>query len=300
MKSMTGYGKALVQHDGKTATVEMKSVNHRFLEPTFKMPHILNSVEDELRRKLKDSLFRGKIDIYITYQDETAGAFGIVANKPVISAYMEQLKDICSTFGIKFKPDIQTVMELPDAFTKNTVDTSDDEEAAQKIVFEAFDEALSKFIAARETEGKNLETDILFHLQEVENFMAQIEAREPEIDKALREKLKERISNAVAELQGSDKPVVIDPDRFNMEIAYYADRDCIAEETVRMASHIKAMRQEINNGVNIGKKMDFMVQEMNREINTIGSKTSDFDITTFVVAVKSEIEKIREQIQNVE
>ncbi len=298
MKSMTGYGKAELHKDGKTVTVEMKSVNHRFLEPTFKMPHILNSVEDELRRRLKEKLFRGKIDIYISYRNENDTSVSVVANKPVIAAYLNELKSIADEYGFEFKPDLKTIIELPDAFSKNS---EEEEEDIKGIVFECFDAALDKFIQARAVEGVNMKNDLLLHLQNVEDNMKMIESREPEIEATLRQKLSERVASAIAELSGADGTQVhLDEDRLNVELAYYADRACIAEETVRMASHIKAMRAEIADGVNVGKKMDFMVQEMNREINTIGSKSADFDIASLVVKVKSEIEKIREQIQNVE
>ena len=296
MKSMTGYGKAEVRKNSRTASVEIKSVNHRFLEASFRMPHVLNAYEDELRRKLKEKLFRGKIDIYISYRSENEQSVNVIANKPVIAAYMKQLSEICREYGMEFHPDIETVLELPDAFTK---ESDEDEDAIKEIVFEAFDKALEKFICARTREGENLRADILSHLDKIEEYMYRIDERIPEIEKALREKLHDKICSIIGDM--SEKASVnIDDDRLNIEVVYYVERACIAEETVRMASHIKAMRAEIESAVNIGKKMDFMVQEMNREINTIGSKSSDFDIASIVIAVKSEIEKIREQIQNVE
>lgn len=296
MKSMTGYGKAEVQKNSRTASVEIKSVNHRFLEASFRMPHILNAYEDELRRKLKEKLFRGKIDVYISYRSENEQSVSITANKPVIAAYMKQLSEICEEYKLPFQPDTKTILELPEAFSK---EAGDDEEAVKDIVFEAFDAALDKFIAARAREGENLKADILSHLDKIEGYMQKIEERAPEIEKALRERLHDKICSLIGDINDS-AALQIDEDRLNIEVVYYVERACIAEETVRMASHIKAMRAEIEAAVNIGKKMDFMVQEMNREINTIGSKSSDFDIASTVIAVKSEIEKIREQIQNVE
>lgn len=294
MKSMTGYGKAEFSANGKTVSVEMKSVNHRFLEPSFRMPHILNGMEDELKRKLKNTLYRGKIDIFISYRDEGDGAADIIPNKPIIAAYMSQLKNVCEEYGVPFEPTTEMILRLPDAFIKNT-DAPEDDTVIKEVVFGAFDAALGKFVEARAQEGKNLANDILSHLDVIEKHMAFIEGRAPEIESALREKLHDRIMSILGDSQAA-----IDEDRLNIEIVYYTERACIAEELVRMSSHIKAMRKEVADGVNVGKKMDFMVQEMNREINTIGSKSSDFDIASTVVAVKSEIEKIREQIQNVE
>ncbi len=296
MKSMTGYGKSELHEDGKSVTVEIKSVNHRFLEATFRMPHILNAIEDELRRILKNKLFRGKIDIYISYRNNNDTSIKLSVNKPIISSYMMKLKEISKEYHFPFKPDLKTILELPDAFQKDSDENEDD---AKYIVLKAFDDALDKFLNSRTIEGENLENDIKFHLDEIKKYMLQIEQRLPEIERNMRNKLREKIYNIVKEVS-ADNITSIDEDRLNMEIAYYTDRSCIDEELVRMASHIKAMHSEIKIGVNIGKKMDFMVQEMNREINTIGSKSADFDIASLVIAVKSEIEKIREQIQNVE
>lgn len=301
MKSMTGYGKAQSCVDGKTVVVEMKSVNHRFLEPSFKMPHIFNMFEDELKRKLKNSLFRGKIDIYISYRDESDRIADIIPNKPVIAAYMTQLKNICDDYGIPFNVTTDMILSLPDAFVKNTEDDSQNNDTVKEILFDAFDKALANFIDARAKEGENLKTDLLSHLDKIEPYMETIKGRAPEIESALRERLREKLINALGEITSETGVAVnIDENRLSTEVVYYVERACIDEELVRMASHIKAMRKEIADGVNVGKKMDFMVQEMNREINTIGSKSSDFDIASTVVAVKSEIEKIREQIQNVE
>lgn len=299
MKSMTGYGKAQSSSKGRTVAVEMKSVNHRFLEPSFKMPHIFNMFEDELKRKLKNTLFRGKVDIYISYRDESDNVADIIPNKPVIAAYMEQLKAVCDEYGIPFNVTTDMILSLPDAFVKNTEENSENDNEIKEVLFDAFDAALSSFVDARTSEGENLKADICSHLDKIENHMEKIKDRAPDIEASLRERLKEKLINALSDVT-NEAGVTIDENRLSTEVVYYVERACIDEETVRMASHIKAMRKEIEDGVNIGKKMDFMVQEMNREINTIGSKSSDFDIASTVVAVKSEIEKIREQIQNVE
>lgn len=299
MKSMTGYGKAQSSVDGKTVAVEIKSVNHRFLEPSFKMPHIFNMFEDELKRKLKNSLFRGKIDIYISYRDESDEVADIIPNKPIIAAYFNQLKSVCDEYGIPFNFTTDMILSLPDAFVKNTQEDSEDDNKIKEVLFDAFDNALLSFIDARAKEGENLKEDLLSHLDKIENYMEIIKGRAPDIEALLRERLKEKLLNVLGEIT-TETGITVDENRLNTEVVYYVERACIDEELVRMASHIKAMRKEIADGVNVGKKMDFMVQEMNREINTIGSKSSDFDIASTVVAVKSEIEKIREQIQNVE
>ena len=296
IKSMTGYGKAEIQKNFRTASVEIKSVNHRFLEASFRMPYVLNAYEEEMRRKLKEKLFRGKIDIYISYRSENEQSVNIVANKPIIAAYMRQLTEICREYGMEFHPDVETILDLPDAFVK---ENDEDEEEIKNIVFEAFDAALEKFISARAKEGENLKADIVSHLDKIEDYMRRIDERIPEIEKALRERLREKVSSLVDDVSDTH-PIQIDEERLSAEIVYYVERACIAEETVRLSSHIKAMRAELEAAANIGKKMDFIVQEMNREINTIASKSSDFDIASIVVSVKSEIEKIREQIQNVE
>lgn len=297
VKSMTGYGKAEVQNEFGTATVEIRSVNHRFLEASFRMPHVLNAYEDEMRRKLKERLFRGKIEIYISYRGETADSANIVANKPIISAYVNELKGVCESLGIPFEPNAEMILKLPDAFVK---DTEKDDEQIKNTVFDAFDIALDKFINARAVEGENLKNDIISHLDNIEGYMQKIEERIPEIEVALRQRLRDKVYSILGDMNDGQRVITFDEDRLSTEIVYYVEKACVAEETVRMASHIKAMRAELKNGINIGKKMDFIVQEMNREINTTGSKSSDFDIASTVVAVKSEIEKIREQIQNVE
>lgn len=299
MKSMTGYGKAQCSVNGRTVAVEMKSVNHRFLEPSFKMPHIFNMFEDELKRKLKNTLFRGKVDIYISYRDESDNVADIIPNRPVIAAYMAQLKAVCDEYNIPFNVTSDMILSLPDAFVKNTDDHSENDDEIKAVLFEAFDAALASFVEARAREGENLKADICSHLDKIEQYMEKIKDRAPDIEASLRERLKEKLVNTLGEMT-AETGITVDESRLNTEVVYYVERACIDEETVRMASHIKAMRKEIDDGINIGKKMDFMVQEMNREINTIGSKSSDFDIASTVVAVKSEIEKIREQIQNVE
>lgn len=299
MKSMTGYGKAQSSVEGKTVAVEVKSVNHRFLEPSFKMPHIFNMFEDELKRKLKNSLFRGKIDIYISYRDESDRIADIIPNKPVIAAYFSQLKSVCDEYGIPFNVTTDMILSLPDAFVKNTEENPENDNKIKEVLFDAFDKALLNFVDARSKEGENLKEDLISHLDKIERYMDIIKGRAPDIESLLRERLKEKLLNVLGEIT-TETGITVDENRLNTEVVYYVERACIDEELVRMASHIKAMRKEIADGVNVGKKMDFMVQEMNREINTIGSKSSDFDIASTVVAVKSEIEKIREQIQNVE
>ena len=299
MKSMTGYGKAEASMYGKTVTVEMKSVNHRFLEPSFRMPHILNMLEDELKRRLKNSLFRGKVDIYISYRDESDESADIIPNKPIIAAYLNQLKLVCEEYGVPYQPTTEMILRLPDVFIKNNQVDSEDDERIKEVVFAAFDNALKAFIDARAQEGENLKEDILSHLCIIEENVAKIKARAPEIEEGLRTKLRDKITGIIGDIT-ADATVKIDEERLNTEVVYYVERAAIDEELVRLASHIKAMRKEVAAGDNVGKKMDFMVQEMNREINTIGSKSSDFDIASLVVTVKSQIEKIREQIQNVE
>ncbi len=299
MKSMTGYGKAEASLNGKTVSVEMKSVNHRFLEPSFRMPHILNMIEDELKRKLKSALSRGKIDIYISYRDENDGTAEVIPNKPIISAYLKQLEAVCEEYGVPYEPTTEMILRLPDSFIKNNDSSTETDGEIKAVVFEAFDKALASFIDARSAEGQNLKEDILSHLCIIEENVAKIRARQPEIEALLRERLKEKIKDVLFEIN-PDESMEFDEERLTTEVVYYVERSAIDEELVRLTSHIKAMRKEVADGVNVGKKMDFIVQEMNREINTVGSKSSDFDIAAMVVTVKSQIEKIREQIQNVE
>ena len=294
VKSMTGYGRAEGCEGGRTVTVDIKSVNNRFLDANFRLPRIFAASEDALRGILKSKLSRGKVDIYISYRNENEGAVEVTANKPVIAAYLSQLQALCEEYGIPYQPELSMLLELPDAFS--TTQQTDDEAAVQ-LLLKTFAAAVDQLAAARAQEGANMKADILSHLDEIALCRSAIEARAPEIEAALRQRVQEHICQVLG-IDSAD--AALTSERFNLEIVYYTERACIAEELVRLESHIKAMHKELAQGTDIGKKMDFIVQEMNREINTIGSKSADSDISALVVKVKSEIEKIREQVQNIE
>lgn len=293
-KSMTGFGKAECSQDGRTVSVDIKSVNNRFLDVNFRMPRLFSPIEEQLRGILKSKLSRGKIDVYVSYKNTCEDAVSISANYPVIASYLNELQEISKQFHIPYKPKLSLLMELPDAFYS---ETPTEDETAAALLCQAFSQAVDQLVQSRKAEGVNMEADILSHIGEIEACRNAIEARGPEIEATLREKVKEHICQTLG-IDAAEE--ALQSERFNLEIVYYIERACISEELVRLKSHIQAMRTELAQGENIGKKMDFIVQEMNREINTIGSKSADTDISNLVVRVKSEIEKIREQVQNIE
>ena len=289
MLSMTGYGRGTVEQDGRQMTVELKSVNHRFLDIAFRMPRNLMFLEDAARRALSERLGRGHVDVFITYTNLRTDARIVTADRALFEAYARALESV-SDLGLKDDRSLMAIARLPDVLVVE--EAEEDREAVTALMRAAISEALDELLAMRTREGEALKRDLGEKLSAVESLTGAIEARYPETVDAYRQRLKA----AVAELLEGE----IDETRLLTEVALMADRSAIAEEVVRLRSHIDQLRRLFEDTQPIGRRIDFIVQELNREANTISSKSQDIPITQMAVDMKAEIEKLREQLQNVE
>lgn len=291
IKSMTGFGRAREILNGREITVEIRAVNHRYYEFSSRIPRGLAFAEERLKALLRDKISRGKVEISVTVQNITAASEVITANKEVIGGYVNALREIRDEFSLTDDLSLSAVMRLPDAFTVVKADV--DEEQLWEDLRAVAESAFESFLKMRETEGERLKADILSHLETIENNVTFIENRSPIIAESYRKRLYERMCEVLG-----DKG--IDENRILLEAGIFSEKIAVDEETVRLRSHIAQFREMLESSEPIGRKLDFLVQEMNRETNTIGSKVQDIEVTKIVVDQKSEIEKIREQIQNIE
>ena len=290
MYSMTGYGRATNTHDGRTMTIELKSVNHRFLDLNFRMPRSFAFLEDTARKLIAKKLSRGHVDVFCTYVNLREDSKIVAADTGLVKAYMTALDEIEGITGYKDDRSLSMIARLPDAM--RVMENQEDEEALRTLLTDTMNEALDNLNAMRLTEGEAMKQDMLSKISEIEEKNAFIEARYPETVAEYQAKLKARVE----ELLGSQ----LDEARLAQEVAIMADRAAIAEETVRLKSHIRQAREKCALTEPVGRSLDFIVQEMNREVNTISSKSQDIPSTQVVIACKSAIEKLREQLQNVE
>lgn len=289
MRSMTGYGRARVERDGREITLEIKTVNHRFLDVSTRLPRALNALEDVVRKRLAQSLRRGHADVSVQYVNSREDAREIRIDHALIHQYQTAAKDIAEQTGIENDCKMTYFLSQPDVLTLSM--REDDGDAIAQVLNAALDAALNGVTAMREREGDALKHDLSLHLDILEGLSAEIAALAPGVPKQYQEKLVAR----VAELG-----VTVDEQRLAQETALMADKCAIDEELSRLASHIAQMRDVMASEGDIGRRLDFLTQELNREVNTIGSKALDAEITKRVVTAKSEIEKLREQVQNVE
>jgi uncharacterized protein (TIGR00255 family) len=291
IKSMTGFGRCEMAEGTRKISVEMKSVNHRYLEAGLKMPKKLYVFEARMRDVLKRYAQRGKIDIFITYEDLTENKVTLKYNSDLAREYMEIFDSMATQFGKENDVSISVLSRFPEVITAE--EAKEDEEELWHFIETALCRALEQFVQTRINEGENLKKDILSKLDNMERDVDFIEERNPEIMKEYRSKLE----NKVKELLGD---TTIDESRIATEVIIYADKICVDEETVRLRSHIKHARECLEQEGGVGRKMDFIAQEMNREANTILSKADDIEISNHAIDLKTEIEKVREQIQNIE
>ena len=291
LKSMTGFGRCENATDEYKISVEMKAVNHRYLDLSIKMPKKFNYFEASIRTLLKKYIQRGKVDLFINYEYYTEGNLCLKYNKALAGEYMDYFKKMEEEFGIRNDIQVSTLSRCPEVLTMEQV--PDDEEHLWEILSAALEEAAKKFVASREVEGAHLKEDLLGKLDYMTGLVDFIEERSPVILKEYRQKLEDKVKEL---LNGT----AIDEGRIAAEVVIYADKICVDEETVRLRSHIENTRQELLSGESVGRKLDFIAQEMNREANTILSKSSDLAISDKAIALKTEIEKVREQIQNIE
>lgn len=291
IKSMTGFGRCEIIENNRKFTVEMKSVNHRYLDVNIKMPKKLNFFESGIRTELKKYISRGKVDVFISYEDFTENNTGIRYNKDLAAQYLKYLREMQSEFGLDDDIRVSTLSRYPDVFVMDEV--SIDEEELWKELQKAIEGAAKEFVNTRIVEGENLKNDLVEKLDGMLQQVAFIEERSPQIIAEYKEKLTQKIKDMLGE-------VSVDENRLLTEVTIFADKVCVDEELVRLRSHIQTTKDTLIEGGCIGRKLDFIAQEMNREANTTLSKSNDLAISNCAIDLKTEIEKVREQIQNIE
>ena len=289
--SMTGFGRGTVEREGRRLLLELKGVNHRFLDISMRLPKSMGALEEPLKRRLQEKLSRGHVDVYLKYQNEAEGSRTVNVDEPLLGAYLSALKHIRREKGLKDDITLSSVLRMPEVISAEGAE--EDEELLLALMLEAADQALEGMLRMRRTEGERLREDLAAKLDGMLGEMTTIEQRSPLVVGEYRERLRARI----AELTEGGQ---VDEGRLSTEVAYMADRASIDEEIVRFKSHVKHFRDTMKSGGAIGRKLDFIVQEMNREVNTICSKAADMTIINAAIALKGEIEKIREQVQNIE
>lgn len=291
IKSMTGFGRCEITEGSRKYTVEMKSVNHRYLDANIKMPKKLSFFESSVRNELKNYVQRGKIDLFITYEDFSEDNVCIRYNKDIAAEYIEYLKQMAVDFGLDNDIRVSTLSRYPEVFSME--EQTVNEEEIWKGLAKAIQGAAEGLVQTRIKEGENLAQDLIGKLDGMLEHVTFIEVRSPQIIDEYRKKLVERVH----ELLGD---ATVDETRILTEVTIFADKVCVDEELVRLRSHIETMKQSLVDGGSIGRKLDFIAQEMNREANTILSKASDLAVSNRGIDLKTEIEKVREQIQNIE
>ncbi len=291
VKSMTGYGRAVETVNGREFTVEVRSVNNRYLDCTVKLPRTLSFGEDAVKQAVKTTISRGKVDVFVSLRAEGAGDVTVSLNAPMVEGYLAAVKQMCDTYGLPNDVTAATLATLPDVFCLDKPQV--DEEQLQKDLMAVVEKALAAFDAMRCTEGQALEKDLRSRGETILSLVAKVEAGSPQTVADYRVRLEEKIREVL-------ESTSIDEARILTEAAIFADKIAVDEETVRLRSHLSQMDSMLSSGGAVGRKLDFLLQEMNREANTIGSKCSDVRLARVVVDIKAELEKIREQTQNIE
>lgn len=291
IRSMTGFGRGEAREDGKEFLVEIKSVNHRYNDIFIKMPRQISFLEERVRDSIGKVISRGKIDVYISYEDSTLQSNSIHVNEGLAAAYIKALELLRDKYGLNGDISVSLLARFPDVLKVKESDA--DEEKTWQLLKTALDCALNALIAMRENEGDKLKRNLYERSCAVENSLKQIALRAPCVVSEYKQKLENRIKELMEQQ-------TMDENRLAQEVAIFADKCSIDEEVVRLDSHIIQLREAFDAQQPVGRKLDFLVQEMNREVNTIGSKANDIVITNYVLELKSEIEKMREQIQNIE
>ena len=292
IRSMTGFGHGEVSNDkNQKVTVEMKSVNHRYCDISLKLPKKLAMFEANIRNIMKEYASRGKIDIYVSYEDLSETAVSLHYNQAMAAEYMQVFKKMQEDFGIETKITAEALAKYPEVVTLEEV--QQDEEVWWELLEAALRQAAEKFVETRTIEGANLKKDLLGKLDQMAADVAFIERRSPQIIAEYRAKLEEKVKEFLEDS-------AIEENRIAAEVTLYADKIAVDEEIVRLQSHISSMTDVLESDESIGRKLDFMAQEMNREANTILSKSSDIDLADHAIELKTNVEKVREQIQNIE
>lgn len=290
--SMTGFGRGGFEAEKSSITIEIKSVNHRYTEIVTKMPKKFYAFEEKMKSIIKGSVNRGRFEVYVNYKEEIGENYDVKPNFELMDKYHATLMEVKNRYDLSDKPSISLVSRFPDAITIEYKET--DEEEIWKVIEPALKHAVIDLVKMREIEGIKLEEDVLKRIDLIRETLGEIEKLCPMIVENYKKRITDRINEILSETAEIDEAKVAH------EVAIFADKTSIAEEVVRLDSHFEQMKDIFKVGGAIGRKLDFLIQEMNREVNTIGSKSPDFDISNYVVDMKSEIEKIREQIQNIE
>lgn len=291
IKSMTGFGRCETVENNRKFTVEMKSVNHRYLDVNIKMPKVLNYFEAAIRTELKNYISRGKVDIFITYEDFSESRSTVRYNKEVAEEYLKYLKQMAADFGLDNDIRVSALSKYPEVLTMDEVDV--DEEELWKELQKAVVGAVKLFVDTRIVEGEHLRDDLVDKLNGMLKLVDFITERSPRMIAEYRQRLEDRVRELLADAE-------VDESRLLTEVTIFADKVCVDEELVRLRSHIETTKATLLEGGSIGRKLDFIAQEMNREANTILSKANDLEISNCAIELKTEIEKVREQIQNIE
>lgn len=293
IKSMTGFGRCRTVLHGREISVEIKSVNHRFFEFSCRTPKGYGFLDDKLKALVNSRVSRGKIDMFVTVGTAEDTPAEVKINHSLVSGYINAMKEISETYGIENDVTVTAISRFPDVYTVSKAPENEEEITAD--VLEAANTAIDGFIAMREAEGEKMKADILGRAEVILATVDEIDERSPQTVKEYEERLLDRINRTL-----QDYNINIDEQRVLTEVAVFADKVAVAEETVRLRSHFTQLSKIMESQTPIGREIDFIIQEMNREANTIGSKVQDAEIAHKVVKIKSEIEKMREQIQNIE
>lgn len=291
MKSMTGYGRAKQTIGENTVTVELRAVNHRYLDCTVKAPRQYGFLEDAVKKAAAARIARGKVEVFVTVETEQGGDIAVTVNHALAERYLAALRELSEMHGLRDDITVLGLAKLPDVLGAQRVEQ--DADALTQAVLTVFAQACDAFDEMRAREGEKLGADVRGRCETIASLVGQVETRSPERVREYREKLLARLQEVLADTS-------IDETRILTEAAIYADKTAVDEETVRLRSHLSQMALMLEETQPIGRKLDFLVQEMNREANTIGSKAGDVEMARMVVDIKAEIEKIREQIQNIE
>lgn len=291
VRSMTGYGKAEASNDKYIFSVELKAVNHRYLDVSVRLPKVLNSLETSVRQVLKNRLDRGKVDVFINYKKESDESGMISYDSSVVKGYLDCFSKMEDEFGIINDIKMSVMSRLPNVIVEE--EDTFEEDAIWALLSQALNNAIDAFVAEREREGEKLKSDLLSKLDELLFAVDEIEKIYPSI----LEEYKTKLAGKIEELLGN---TAVEENRILAEVTLYADKTCVDEETVRLKTHIESMADTLKAGGVCGKKLDFITQEMNREANTILSKSNTISITDIGISLKTGIEKVREQIQNIE
>lgn len=291
IKSMTGFGRAEAVTEERKITVELKSVNHRYLDLNIKMPRKMNFLEGAVRTVMKTYIQRGKVDVFITCEEERENQVVLKYNRELAKAYLQYFAEMEQDFGLENDIRVSTLSRYPDVFTME--EQPQDEDKLWEALEQPLREACEKFVETRVREGENLKNDLIGKLNGLAKKVELVQKRSPEVVAAYREKLEAKAKELLEDSQ-------IEDSRIAAEVVMFSDKICNDEETVRLLSHIQGMTKILGESEGVGRKLDFMAQEMNREANTILSKSNDLEVSNIAIDLKTEIEKIREQIQNIE